>query len=114
MKKIALYSIVALLSFGMIFTSCEAVKNTNNTQRGAGIGAVAGAVLGGVLGNNLGKGGNGALGSVLGGVFGGVNFDEALAGIAFVGLGSFGGDGFELHLLGAGRRGAELRNAEGG
>jgi outer membrane protein OmpA-like peptidoglycan-associated protein len=72
MKKISLYSVVALLSFGMIFTSCESVKNTNNTQRGAGIGAVAGAVIGGVLGNNLGKGGNGALGAVLGGVVGGV------------------------------------------
>ena len=55
-----------------IFTSCNAVKNSNNTQRGAGIGAVAGGVLGAVLGNNLGKGGNGALGAVLGGVVGGV------------------------------------------
>lgn len=55
-----------------VFTSCEAVKNTNNTQRGAGIGVAAGAVLGAVLGNNLGKGGNGALGAVLGGVIGGV------------------------------------------
>lgn len=72
MKKISLYSLVAILSFGMIFTSCESAKNTNNTQRGAGIGAVAGAVIGGVLGNNLGKGGNGALGAVLGGVVGGV------------------------------------------
>jgi outer membrane protein OmpA-like peptidoglycan-associated protein len=72
MKKISLYSIVTILSLGMIFTSCESIKNTNNTQRGAGIGAVAGAVIGGVLGNNLGKGGNGALGAVLGGVVGGV------------------------------------------
>ena len=55
-----------------IFTSCEAVKNTNNTQRGAAIGAVGGAVIGGILGNNLGKGGNGAMGAVLGGVIGGV------------------------------------------
>jgi outer membrane protein OmpA-like peptidoglycan-associated protein len=72
MRKISLYSLITVLSFGMVFTSCESVKNTNNTQRGAGIGAVAGAVLGGVLGNNLGKGGNGALGAVLGGVVGGV------------------------------------------
>ena len=55
-----------------VFTSCEAVKNTNNTQRGAAIGAVGGAVLGGILGNNLGKGGNGELGAVLGTVIGGV------------------------------------------
>ena len=58
--------------FSSVFTSCEAVKNTNNTQRGAAIGAVGGAVIGGVLGNNIGKGGNGALGAVLGGVIGGV------------------------------------------
>lgn len=58
--------------FSTVFTSCEAVKNTNNTQRGAAIGAAGGAILGAVLGNNLGKGGNGALGAVLGGVVGGV------------------------------------------
>lgn len=58
--------------FSKVFTSCEAVKNTNNTQRGAAIGAAGGAILGAVLGNNLGKGGNGAMGAVLGGVVGGV------------------------------------------
>lgn len=57
---------------GMLLSSCEAVKNTSNTQRGVAIGAASGAVLGGVLGNNLGKGGKGALGAVLGGVIGGV------------------------------------------
>lgn len=72
MKKISVVAIATIMVLGSIFTSCEAVKNTNKTQRGAGIGAVAGAVLGGVLGNNLGKGGNGAMGAVLGGVIGGV------------------------------------------
>ncbi len=72
MKKITLYTLITVLTFGTVLTSCEAVKNTNNTQRGAGIGAVAGGVLGAVLGNNIGKGGNGALGAVLGGVVGGV------------------------------------------
>ena len=72
MKKISLYAMITVLSFGTVLTSCESIKNTNNTQRGAGIGAVAGGVLGAVLGNNLGKGGNGALGAVLGGVVGGV------------------------------------------
>lgn len=72
MKKFKIYTLITVLSFGIVLTSCEAVKNTNNTQRGAGIGAVAGGVLGAVLGNNLGKGGNGALGAVLGGVVGGV------------------------------------------
>jgi len=72
MKKISIVILVSLLALGNVFTSCEAVKNTNKTQRGAAIGAVGGAVLGGILGNNIGKGGNGALGAVLGGVIGGV------------------------------------------
>ena len=60
-----------VFAIASLSTGCEAVKNTNNTQRGAGIGAVAGAVIGGVLGNNLGKGGNTAVGAVIGGVVGG-------------------------------------------
>lgn len=72
MKKISIVAMATIMVMGSMFTSCEAVKNTNKTQRGAGIGAVAGAVLGGVLGNNLGKGGKGAMGAVLGGVIGGV------------------------------------------
>jgi outer membrane protein OmpA-like peptidoglycan-associated protein len=72
MKKITIYLLIGVLSIGSLFTSCESVKNTNKTQRGAAIGAVAGGVLGAVLGNNIGKGGNGAIGAVLGGVIGGV------------------------------------------
>lgn len=71
-NRISVVALAALMLIGTSLTSCEAVKNSNNTQKGAGIGAVAGAVLGGVLGNNIGKGGNGALGAVLGGVVGGV------------------------------------------
>lgn len=70
MKKVGIYAVAAAFLMASL-TSCETVKRTNNTQKGAGIGAVAGAVIGGVLGNNLGKGGNGALGAVLGGVVGG-------------------------------------------
>lgn len=54
-----------------ILTSCDAVKNANNTQKGAVIGTTAGAVLGGIIGNNVGKR-NSALGAVIGGVVGGV------------------------------------------
>ena len=72
MKKISIVAIATIMVMGSMFTSCEAIKNTNQTQRGAGIGAVGGAVLGGILGNNLGKGGKGAMGAVLGGVIGGV------------------------------------------
>ncbi|GGB72509.1 membrane protein [Flavobacterium suaedae] len=60
---------LALLA-GIVLTSCEAMKNTSNTQRGVGIGAASGAVLGGVIGNNVGKG-NTALGAIIGGVVGG-------------------------------------------
>ncbi len=72
MKKITIIALGLVLTISSVFTSCDAVKNTNNTQKGAGIGAVAGGLLGAVLGNNLGKGGNAALGAVLGGVVGGV------------------------------------------
>jgi len=71
-NRVSVVALAAILFVSITFTSCEAVKNSNNTQKGAGIGAVAGAVIGGVLGNNLGKGGNGAMGAVLGGVVGGV------------------------------------------
>ncbi len=60
------------LSSAFLLTSCEAVQNANNQQKGTVIGAAAGAVIGGVLGNNIGKGGNAPQGAVLGGVVGGV------------------------------------------
>lgn len=72
MKNVKIIVLAGFFLFGSLFTGCESVKNTNNTQRGAAIGAVGGAIIGGVLGNNLGKGGNGAMGAVLGGVIGGV------------------------------------------
>ena len=72
MKKYSALVLGILMMVSTVFTSCEAVKNTSNQQRGVAIGAVGGAVIGGILGNNIGKGGNGALGAVLGGVIGGV------------------------------------------
>lgn len=72
MKKYSAILLGSVMVLSTVFTSCEAVKNTSNSQRGVAIGAVGGAVLGGILGNNIGKGGNGALGAVLGGVIGGV------------------------------------------
>ncbi len=72
MKKFSIYLLAVIISLSTILTGCEAVKNTNKTQRGAGIGAVLGGVLGAVIGNNVGGGGNGAIGAVLGGVIGGV------------------------------------------
>ena len=72
MKKVVVYLVALIFTSSTILTGCQAVKNTNKTQRGAAIGAVGGGILGAVLGNNLGKGGNGALGAVLGTVVGGV------------------------------------------
>lgn len=71
MKKLSI-SLAILFTASTLLSGCESVKNTNNTQRGAAIGAVGGAVIGGVLGNNLGKGGKGAMGAIIGGVVGGV------------------------------------------
>jgi outer membrane protein OmpA-like peptidoglycan-associated protein len=71
MKKISILSLSSLFVLSILFTGCDSVKNANNTQKGAGIGAVAGGVLGAVLGNNLGKGGNAALGAAIGAAVGG-------------------------------------------
>ena len=72
MKKVVIYLVVSTFIGSVILSGCNSVKNANNTQKGAVIGAVGGGVLGAVLGNNLGKGGNGELGAVLGTVIGGV------------------------------------------
>lgn len=60
-----------LIAFAFIFSSCEATKNTNKTQRGGAVGAASGVVIGGVLGNNVGDGDNTVLGAIIGGVVGG-------------------------------------------
>lgn len=64
-----IYSKIALfvLSISLLLTSC----NANDTQKGAGIGAVAGGVLGAVIGNNVGSKNNAALGAVIGAAVGG-------------------------------------------
>ncbi|RYJ45635.1 OmpA family protein [Flavobacterium beibuense] len=71
MKTTKIYLLAFAFIFSIGFTSCEATKNMNNTQKGAGIGAASGAVIGGIIGNNVGKGGNTALGAIIGGVVGG-------------------------------------------
>lgn len=72
MKKLSVYALAGtMLATSISLTSCDAVKNANNTQKGAGIGAAGGAIIGGILGNNLGNKQNSALGAVLGGVVGG-------------------------------------------
>lgn len=72
MKKTRIYSIAALIFFTSTFTSCKAIQNANNTQKGATIGTTAGPILGGIIGNNVGNKKNSELGAILGGVIGGV------------------------------------------
>ncbi|NAY90898.1 OmpA family protein [Muricauda sp. JGD-17] len=69
MKNILIKNTAIVLALGLVL-SCNAVKNANNTQKGAVIGATGGAVIGGVIGNNVGKG-NTALGAIIGAVVGG-------------------------------------------
>lgn len=72
MKSFKLNLLTIMISSGLLLSGCDAVRNTNHTQRGAGVGAASGAVIGGVLGNNVGKGDNAALGAIVGAVVGGV------------------------------------------
>ncbi len=71
MKKLIIYSLSFLCVTASVLTSCNSIKNANNTQKGAGIGVAAGALIGGILGNYVGKGGNAVLGSVVGAAVGG-------------------------------------------
>lgn len=71
MKKIFFNSAIVLAAIMLMISSCNTVKNSNKTQRGAVIGAASGGVIGGVIGNNVGKG-NTALGAIIGAAAGGV------------------------------------------
>jgi len=71
MKKITIFSLSLLFFAGSFLSGCQAIKNANNTQKGAGIGVAAGALIGGIIGNHVGKGGNAVLGSVIGAAVGG-------------------------------------------
>ena len=69
MKKVSILGICSLFLLATIFTSCEATKNANNTQKGAGIGAGAGALIGAIIGNNskIGTAGGALIGAAIGG-----------------------------------------------
>ena len=72
MKLIKLKFLAIMITSGLLLSGCNAIRNTNHTQRGAAVGAASGAVIGGVLGNNVGKGDNAAVGAIVGAVVGGV------------------------------------------
>lgn len=71
MKKFITFIMAFLVLSSFILSSCNSVKNSNNTQRGTGIGVLAGGILGAVIGNNIGGGGHGALGAAIGAAIGG-------------------------------------------
>ena len=56
MKKVSVLIVIVAVIFSNLLVSCEATKNANNTQKGAGIGAIGGALIGGIIGNNTGLG----------------------------------------------------------
>lgn len=72
MKQIVGKTAVLIAGVMICCASCSTVKNANNKQKGAVIGAGSGAVIGGVIGNNVGKGNNTALGAIIGAAVGGV------------------------------------------
>lgn len=69
MKKLSILGISIIFLAATLFTGCHAVKNTNNTQRGIGIGAGAGALIGAIIGNNskIGTAGGALIGAAIGG-----------------------------------------------
>lgn len=67
-KKITSMSLVIAVIFSFT-VSCTAVKNSNKTQRGAGIGVAAGALVGGLIGGNI---GGALIGAAIGGAAGGL------------------------------------------
>ena len=73
MKKISILGLSSLFLLATLFTSCDSLKNANNTQKGAGIGVGAGAVIGGLIGASSGNAAMGAaIGAVVGGTAGGL------------------------------------------
>ena len=70
MKTNFLKIIATIFTISLLF-GCDAIKNANNSQKGAVIGGASGAAIGGVIGNNVGSGDNTVLGAIIGGVVGG-------------------------------------------
>jgi len=67
-RKFTSYLLVAMM-FLTLNSSCNAIKNSNKTQRGAAIGGAGGALVGGLIGGNI---GGALIGAAIGGVAGGL------------------------------------------
>ncbi len=68
MKKILNITLSLAIIFS-IATGCQAIKNSNKTQRGAAIGVAAGAIAGGLIGGDI---GGALIGAAIGGAAGGL------------------------------------------
>jgi len=67
-KKVTSISLMIAVVFSFT-VSCTAIQNSNNTQKGAGIGIAAGALVGGLIGGNI---GGALIGAAIGGAAGGL------------------------------------------
>jgi len=67
-KKLTSISLMIAVIFSFT-VSCTAIQNSNNTQKGAGIGIAAGALVGGLIGGNI---GGALIGAAIGGAAGGL------------------------------------------
>ncbi|WP_297794825.1 OmpA family protein [uncultured Eudoraea sp.] len=67
-RKLTSILIVAMM-FVSLNTGCNAIKNSNKTQRGAAIGGGGGALIGGLIAGNI---GGALIGAAIGGVAGGL------------------------------------------
>jgi len=69
MKRITSISLSMILVLGLTLSSCTALQNANNTQKGAGLGVAAGSLVGGLIGGNI---GGALIGAAIGGAAGGL------------------------------------------
>lgn len=69
--RVNIKNVFTVLLAATMVMGCQTVKNANNKQKGAVIGAAGGALLGAIIGNNVGSKDNSELGAVIGGVVGG-------------------------------------------
>jgi len=68
MKKITSITLSLALILSLTL-GCQALQNTNKTQRGAAVGVAGGALIGGLIGGNI---GGALIGAAIGGVAGGL------------------------------------------
>jgi len=69
MIKMKNFMLVVCIVLSTTLFNCKAIQNSNNTQKGAGIGVAGGALIGGLIGGNI---GGALIGAAIGGAAGGL------------------------------------------